>query len=390
MGSCDLKTPLIRVNMDMHMTLTRTSWPWILAAIACFLAPTRAASEEISTSRRSAVVRAVERVQPSVVSIHVVHREPVILQYRDPNLRFFFGPRYAGERDRTSGGSGFIIDGNRIITNAHVLGPRDPVRIEATMTDGRVLSVTASQVDRMLDLAVLEVESEDLPVAHLGNSDDILVGEWAIAIGNPFDLGTTVSIGVISALDRDFQEPQGNYHYRDMIQTDAAINHGNSGGPLVNALGEVIGINSFIYGGGGERGYDFGSIGIGFAIPIGAARQFLDEIEIHGRVRLPWHGIIDLQDLTPRLAKYLELDNTDGALVAQIAVDSPVYMTDLARGDVILAINGETVRSADGAWGILTQMRVSETCTIDIFRSGSRRRVEFIVEERPRAESRWE
>ncbi|MBT3341701.1 MAG: trypsin-like serine protease [Gemmatimonadetes bacterium] len=354
-------------------------------------------SQDISSTRRNAVVRAVERVQPSVVSIHVVHRERVYYEYRDPTYQFLFGPRsplsrrlYGVDQDRISRGSGFVVEGQRILTNAHVLGPKNRISIDIALPDGRVIQATDGSVDHMLDLAVLEVAEEGLPVAPLGDSGDILVGEWAIAIGNPLDLGPTVSIGVISALDRDFEEPQGNYHYRDMIQTDAAINHGNSGGPLVNALGEVIGINSFIIPGGGERGHDFGSIGIGFAIPIDAAQRFLDEIQTHGRVRVPWHGIIDLQNLTSRLAQYLDLDSTDGALIHQIAVDSPAYMADLTRGDVILAINGETVHSSDEARGILTQLRVSETCTIDISRSGKPRLVTFRVEERPRAGSRLE
>ena len=354
-------------------------------------------SQDISSTRRNAVVRAVERVQPSVVSIHVVHRERVYYEYRDPTYQFLFGPRsplsrrlYGVDQDRISRGSGFVVEGQRILTNAHVLGPKNRISIDIALPDGRVIQATDGSVDHMLALAVLEVAEEGLPVAHLGDSGDILVGEWAIAIGNPLDLGPTVSIGVISALDRDFEEPQGNYHYRDMIQTDAAINHGNSGGPLVNALGEVIGINSFIIPGGGERGHDFGSIGIGFAIPIDAAQRFLDEIQTHGRVRVPWHGIIDLQNLTSRLAQYLDLDSTDGALIHQIAVDSPAYMADLTRGDVILAINGETVHSSDEARGILTQLRVSETCTIDISRSGKPRLVTFRVEERPRAGSRLE
>lgn len=351
----------------------------------------------ISATRRNAVVRAVERVQPSVVSIHVVHRERVYYEYQDPLYQYFFGPRsplgrqlYAGEQDRTSSGSGFVVAEGRILTNAHVLGPKRPDRVEIRLPDGRVLRATGGQADNILDLAVLEVAEEGLPVAPVGDSGDILVGEWAIAIGNPLDLGPTVSIGVISALDRDFEEPQGNYYYRDMIQTDAAINSGNSGGPLVNALGEVIGINSFIIPGGGERGYNFGSIGIGFAIPIGAAQRFLDEFQSHGRVRRPWHGIVDLQDLTPRLAQYLDLDSTDGALVAQIAVDSPAYMADLARGDVVLVINGEAVHSADEARGILKQLRVSETCAIELSRSGKKHQVTFQVEERPRTGSRWD
>ena len=340
---------------------------------------------DISDSRRTAVVRAVERVQPAVVSMHVIHREPVLYRrYRDPFLDFFYplSPHsyYRGERDRVSGGSGLIVtaDGH-ILTNAHVIGDKNRLRrVEISLSDGRTFQATSVQADRHTDLAVLQVDASDLPVAPLGRSGDILVGEWAIAIGNPFDLGPTVSIGVVSAVDRDFSEPQGDYYYRDMIQTDASINPGNSGGPLVNADGQVIGINSFIFTG---SEYSLGSIGIGFAIPIDAARRFLEEIRTHGHVREAWTGILQLRDVTAALARYLELPDTEGALVVQIAVDSPAYLADLQRGDVIVAINGEGVHGAKEAKVILEGLPVAKECSLEIIRGGDRQAIAFQLEE---------
>ncbi|MCY3737313.1 MAG: trypsin-like peptidase domain-containing protein [Gemmatimonadaceae bacterium] len=353
--------------------------------IPLLLAAAAAAEDPVTASRRNAVVRAVERVQPSVVSVRVVHREqvrryrhPLELLFRDP-----FGPRYyRGHRDRVLEGSGFIVDSEGfVLTNAHLLGRRGIRKVEVSLPDGRVFQVRSGSRDVALDLAVLEIEGGGLPVAPLARSDHLLVGEWAIAIGNPFDLGPTVSIGVISAVDRDFEEPQGDYYYRDMIQTDAAINPGNSGGPLVNALGEVVGVNSFIYTGGE---YSLGSIGIGFAIPIGNARRFLDEMRVHGEVRRPWHGIVDLQDLTPRWASYLKLDAREGAVVMQVTVDSPAYEADLDRYDVIVGINGEAVGSASEARSVLGGLRVDQTCALEIIRSNEPRTIEFRIRERPK------
>ena len=236
------------------------------------------ASASIGESRRTAVVRAVERVQPSVVSLHVRYRERIqhLYRYRGDPFWNLFSPFY---QDRVSTGSGFVVDDEGyILTNSHVVGdPRQLQKITISLPepDSRTFEARYVASDPNFDLTVLKVDDGNMPVAPLGTSGDILVGEWAIAIGNPFDLGPTVSIGVVSALDRDFSEPQGDYYYRDMIQTDAAINLGNSGGPLVNADGEVIGINSFIYTGGE---YASGSIGIGFAIPIDTATSFLAEI----------------------------------------------------------------------------------------------------------------
>ena len=348
-------------------------------------------SDPITTSRQTAVVRAVEEVRPAVVSVHVTHREQVFYRSRDPFMDFFF-PYYRvipGERNRTSGGSGIITEGGYILTNGHVIGnSRSITKIVVSLSDSRAFAAEYIDHDTSFDLAILKVEEDDLPVAPLGNSDDILVGEWAIAIGNPFDLGPTVSIGVVSAVDRDFQEPKGNYYYRDMIQTDAAINPGNSGGPLVNAAGEVIGINSFIYTGGE---FSVGSIGIGFAIPINAARSFLEEIRRHGQVRRPWTGILSLQNLTPLLAEYLSLSSTDGALIVKIIVDvdSPAYLAGLEEGDVIVAIDGEKVRGADEAVRLLQPFRVDEECTLTVARNGGLENISLRFGERPRSRRRW-
>lgn len=350
-------------------------------------------ADEIASSRRTAVVRAVELAEPSVVSVHVTYRQPVLYRTRDPFMDFFFplSPYnlIPGEQERTSSGSGLIVSkSGYILTNDHVVGMRDnPYTISVSLPDGR--SYEAKYIDTYIsyDLAILKVEAADLPVARLGNSDDILVGEWAVAIGNPFDLGPTVSVGVVSAVNRDFSQLQGNYYYRDMIQTDAPINLGNSGGPLVNALGEVIGINSFIYTG---SEYSIGSIGIGFAVPISTARGFLQEIELHGKVRRPWSGILGLQNLTSAQVKYLDLPSAGGALVVQVAPDSPAKLAGLERGDVIVQIGREKVRSAEEAKSLLQGFRVGQSCELTIFRDGQTRTCHLQVTEMPSARQRWD
>jgi serine protease Do len=372
------------------MTFFRLREVVVTAASVVALWPSGAtATGEIDASRRTALVRAVERVQPAVASVHVTHRERVVYRYHDPFREFLmpFSPYFLRERDRTSGGSGIIVGEGFVLTNDHVIGDRRGLsRIAISLPSGRTVTARYIAGDWASDLAVLRVQETDLPVAPLGDSDDILVGEWAIAIGNPFDLGPTVSIGVVSAVNRDFQQPKGNYYYRDMIQTDAAINPGNSGGALINAAGDVIGINSFIYTG---SEYNIGSIGIGFAIPINAARSFLEEVRLHGQARRPWSGILDLQDLTQRLVEYLDLTTTDGALVAKIAVESPAYVAGLEHGDVIVAINGEKIRSAEEAGGVLRSLRVDEECTLEVVRGGEVRDLRMRIGEQPRSRARY-
>ncbi len=360
----------------------------LLCSLALLVLALNHASASIGESRRTAVVQAVERVQPAVVSLHVRYQKRVYNLYRQRSDPFwhFFSPFYYVPQDqhRMSTGSGLIVDREGyILTNSHVIGDRRQLQqITASLPepDGRTFEARYVGSDFNFDLAVLKVDGGDLPVAPLGTSGDILVGEWAIAIGNPFDLGPTVSVGVVSALDRDFSQPQGDYYYQDMIQTDAAINRGNSGGPLVNADGKVIGINSFIYTG---SEYDSGSIGIGFAIPIDTAASFLAEIRQHGQARRAWTGILAVQDITPDLAEYLQLDSTDGALVVRVARDSPAELAGLESGDVIVAVNDEQIRSADEAIVALRGLRVGEVAALGVTRHNGHYNLDLTLEERP-------
>lgn len=376
--------------LDSLYSLGRKLYYLFILALLSLYSSTDIRADPIGNSRRTAVVEAVERVQPSVVSLHVRYRERVsqLYQFRGDPFWNFFSPFYyvvPQDQNRVSTGSGFVVDNEGyILTNSHVIGdPRSLQRITVSLPqpDGRTFEARYIASDLNFDLAVLKVEEADLPVAPLGNSDDILVGEWAIAVGNPFDLGPTVSIGVVSALERDIPEPQGEYYYRDMIQTDAAINPGNSGGPLANADGEVIGINSFIYTGGE---YTIGSIGIGFAIPINTAQRFLDEIRQHGQVRRSWTGIMALQDITPPLAEYLALDSVNGVLVVKVAIDSPAELAGLETGDVITAIGDENIQDTDEAIDIFRSLRVGEIAILDVVRHNEHYKLELLLEERPR------
>ncbi len=345
-------------------------------------------AEEFTTSRRTAVVRAVEQVQPSVVSIYVTYRERVTRYYRGDPFLHFFSPYVAvpGERERTFGGSGLIVSADGyILTNDHVIRtPQGPYRIAVLLPDDQSFEADYIGSDLAFDLAILKIETTDLPVAPLGNSDDILVGEWAVAIGNPFGLGGTVSAGVISAVNREIPASREDYLYRDMIQTDASINQGNSGGPLVNALGEIIGINSVIYT---ESAQSIGSIGIGFAIPINTAHRFLEEIRQHGKIRMPWIGL-SLQDITRPLAEYLELPTTDGVMVVKVQAESPAYVAGLEKGDVIIEISGEKISNRQEAIAALQGFRVDDQCNLKIVRGGKTQYLPLHFTEQPPAQQR--
>ena len=349
----------------------------------------------ISKSRNTAIVSAVRTAQPAVVNVHVTTQVQRLRPYRlrDPFMEFFSPFHYLipEEMEQPSTGSGIIFNKDGyILTNDHVVGGptqnKRKITISLPEPDNRIIEAEYIASDIGSDLAILKVKAGALPVAPLGDSGDILVGEWVVAIGNPFDLGPTVSIGVVSGLDRDFPQPQGEHYYRDMIQTDAAINPGNSGGPLVNADGQIIGINSFIYTG---SDYNIGSIGIGFAIPINTAKHFLAEVREHGQVRRAWSGIIALQNISQRLAKYLVLESKEGALVARIAAGSPADIAGLESGDVIVAINGERMQSGEDALGVIKSLRVDDECTLSVMRYGKLIELTIQMAEWPRKRQRW-
>ena len=333
-----------------------------------------AANEAISVSRRTTIVSAVERAGPAVVSIVAtfqMQRRGFTRMFDDPFFGHFVVPQlYTREEPNT--GSGVIIDeAGYIVTNAHVvqLGDYTARRIRAVLTDGRSLACTLVGVDIMSDLAVLYVEGEDIPVAALGRSDDIMAGEWAITIGNPLGLAIedaqpAVAVGVVSAVGRDFRREQGSRTvYRDMIQTDATINPGNSGGPLVNALGEVIGINTFILS---ESG---GSEGVGFAIPIDRVRRVADELIQYGGPRRGWTGL-SVIDITEYVAQELNIDDRMGVLVNEIDPESPAARAGIRVMDVIRKINGEAIASYPDAREALYGSLVGDSIELEVEREG--------------------
>ena len=331
---------------------------------------------EISDSRRNAIVVVAETVGPAVVSINVIQKQvlrgssyisPFSGDLFDSFWREFFPPRVY-ERQIQSLGSGVIInEKGYVITNEHVTRGADAIKI--TLTDGREIDATLVGEDPGSDLALLRIEARDLPYALLGDSDDCIIGEWAIAIGNPFgylleDHQPTVTVGVISALHRDIKsKAETGRIYQDMIQTDASINPGNSGGPLVNARGEVIGINTFIFT---ESG---GSLGIGFAIPINRTRKIIRDILEFGIPMDTWLGFM-VQEITPSLAMSLKLPGTDGVLVSDIP--PKLHITDgdevLQIGDVVVSMNGKIVRTLNDWDKYLGQISRDEEVEIWVIR----------------------
>ncbi|MFQ6091806.1 MAG: S1C family serine protease [bacterium] len=354
-------------------------------AVASEALASQSLEEEITSSRRNAIVRAIERVEPAVVSITVTQiiRTRVFPSiFDDPFLRRFF-PEFRREYKRRvySIGSGFIIsqDGS-ILTNEHVI--ENAQEIVVTLTSGKQAKGELVGSDPRLDLAVIKIEEENLPHATLGDSDELIIGEWAIAIGNPFGFvldksKPTVTVGVISAVDRDFESNRGGRIYKDMIQTDAAINLGNSGGPLVNSNGEVIGINTFIFTGGQ---YSEGSIGIGFAIPINKAKKVTEELLSYGRIRDFWTGI-SIQNIDWLMAQSLDLKSTEGAIISQIDPGSPGEEAGLKVGDIIKDVNGEKVKDTDDVIKTFAEGQVGDVYTLIVQRQGKERTVQLRLKE---------
>jgi serine protease Do len=308
------------------------------AVVASAEAQRRVESTALASSRRTAMVDAANRVAPAVVSINVTSRQRVT--ERDP-WDFFFIPRTT-ERVVQSTGTGFVIkpDGV-IITNQHVVAGAQTITV--TLSDGTDLNGTLVGEDPITDIAVVRVPRRDLPVVPIGTSSDLMIGEWVVALGDPyaFLLGNTeptVTAGVVSATNRNILPNQDQPGlYLDMIQTDAAINPGNSGGPLANALGEVVGVNSSIFTGGGGS---VGSIGLGFAIPIERAVRVAEEILRTGRVRRAWTGL----EVAGQGAMQ-DWKRQGGVTVTRVAPGGPAARGGLLQGDVLLEANGRRLRN---------------------------------------------
>ena len=312
---------------------------------------------QASQSRQNALTAATAKISPSVVTVQteVQDQSP-----QDP-FDMFFGR--AQPRTQAGLGTGFVVrkDGV-IVTNAHVVAGANTISV--MLRDGTTYPARTIGTDETNDLAVLKVDAKDLPVAPLGDSDNLLVGEWAIAIGNPygFMLGNSepsVTAGVISGVGRNLvARGEGPSAYFDMIQTDASINPGNSGGPLVNADGEVIGVNSSIYSTSG------GSIGLGFAIPIDRVRRVAEDLLNHGRVRRPWIGVQLEQVRTDNPRDLI----ARGARVAYVAPSSPAEKAGIRAGDVIVRLRNRVVRNRFDWEAALLDLRVGEAVPLVVHR----------------------
>jgi serine protease Do len=335
-------------------------------------------NNELEKSRQNSITNAVQMLSPTVVGINVkqvheyVHRSP-FSGVNDPLFRRLYPELFKDhrvEQESYSLGSGFIISSDGyILTNEHVV--ESAREIEVTMTSGVKAAAEIIGSDPTSDVALLKINMEDLPYARFGDSDKIILGEWAIAIGNPFGLfainsRATVTLGVISALNRDFGELEGRM-YQDMIQTDATINQGNSGGPLSNALGEVIGMNSFIYADKAE-----GSVGISFAIPINRIVHLLGDLKKSKTIdRNFWIGI-RVKELDERLAKELDYDGVSGVIVSYIDRQSPAEKAGLHLGDIILKIGNQPIAiSKDISEAIFDEdYRVGDKMPVQVWREG--------------------
>jgi serine protease Do len=325
-------------------------------------------NQQIDDSRRNAITRTVAKVSPAIVGINVTeirsYRHPFM--FDDPFLRYFFGDRYDRKERVQSLGSGFIISSDGyILTNEHVAG--NALKIIVTMTDGEKYDAKVVGSDVVSDVALLKIEGKNFPYVKLGNSDDIIIGEWAIAFGNPFGLfdindKPTITVGVISNVGLNLKSGDDRRVYRNMIQTDASINSGNSGGPLVNGLGEVIGINTIIYT------PNQGSIGLGFAVPINKIKILIDELKKTGKIdRSFWTGL-SIQSLNQNIAKYYGLSTSEGVIITDVLKRSPGEKAGLKIGDVITEINGSKVTNDGSVFDIIKDARAGDYLKLKIFR----------------------
>jgi Do/DeqQ family serine protease len=318
-----------------------------------------------------AFVEVAKKVQPSVVNVTTEKTITVKPWERygedffkgSPFEDFFrgfgFSPREKGKEYRhkqRSGGSGVIVDKEGyILTNNHVVEGAEKIKIR--LNDGREFTAILKGQDSRTDLAVLHIKAKDLPVAALGDSDKLEVGEWAIAIGSPFGLEHTVTVGVISAKGRS---GLGTGTYEDFIQTDASINPGNSGGPLINIDGEVVGINAMIIQPG---------TGIGFAIPINMAKQILNDLIKQGKVVRPWLGI-SVQDLTSEMAEQFQVKEKEGVLIAQVHQGTGAEKAGLASGDIIKSVDDKPIKNTSELIKEIQKKRVGQKLKLSVVRDG--------------------
>jgi len=311
-----------------------------------------------------------ETVGPAVVNIDTVRMVTTRFpSFKDPIFERFFGREFEEFRrtiPQKGTGSGFIINQEGyILTNEHVVRKADKIKV--TLSDGREFDGEVIGSDVTSDMAIVKIKADHLPTVTLGNSDELRVGEIVIAIGNPYGLQQTVTMGVVSAKGRSIPTGIEGHVYRDFIQTDTAINPGNSGGPLLNIKGGVVGINTAIIP------Y---AQGIGFAIPINMAKRNIDDLINLGKVRRSWLGVY-IQEVTPEIAKQFDLTEAKGVLVGDVIEDSPAEEAGIKRGDIIVKVNDEEVNSPGELQDKIRDIDIGEKANIGIMRDG--KVIRFIV-----------
>lgn len=344
------------------------------AALSAENSNAQSLQQSIANSRETAITRAVKLISDAVVGINVIQMR----EYRrrsifddDPFFRQFFPSIPYRERVKSLG-SGFIIDQQgHVLTNHHVVENAEEIKV--TLTDGTEHFADIIGADDISDIALLRIrDPQNLKPVTFANAGDLMIGEWVIALGNPFGLfdlnaKPTVTVGVISALDQSFGKLD-QHVYKDMIQTDASINQGNSGGPLVNALGQVIGMNTFIFG--GESG---GSIGVSFAIPVDRLLDITEELKKNGRVNRSFSTGIEVDDLSPRVARFLGMNTTNGVIITNIHKGSAGARAGLKVYDVILEVENKKVGNSKEIFRIFEDLdvRSGDALVLKIFRKNS-------------------
>src|SRR5437899_10277839 len=336
----------------------------------------------VSTSRVASYGDAVQRARPSVVNVSTskevrTPRHPLL---NDPVFRRFFGDQLPDEAQRASSlGSGVIVSASGyVLTNNHVVEAAD--EIEVALTDGKRLLAKVVGNDPETDLAVLRLDAENLPAISFGSSDALRVGDVVLAIGNPFGVGQTVTSGIVSALGRT---GLGINTFENFIQTDAAINPGNSGGALVDAAGNLIGINTAIFSRSG------GSMGIGFAIPVSTAKMVLEQIVKSGSVTRGWIGV-EVQEITPPVAESFKLGGTRGALIAGVLRGGPADKAGVKPGDVLLEVQGKPVADPAAMLNLIAALAPGSAATMKVKRQGQDMDASVTVGRRPKPQARPE
>ncbi len=331
-------------------------------------------NDEITNSRENIITNTVQKVSPAIVGINVIeirqYRDPFSSFFDDPFFRQFFGNRGNSSQKVQGLGSGYIIspDGY-IVTNDHVAG--NATEITITMTDGSHHEAKIIGSDPVSDICLLKIDGDNLPYVELGNSSDIIIGEWVIALGNPFGLfelndKPTVTVGVISATGMNL-EPINDRYYLNMIQTDAAINGGNSGGALVNSIGQVIGMNTLIYTAGGAQG----NIGLGFAIPIDKVKRIVTELKTNGKIDRDFQIGMSIQSIDAGIMRYYDLKSNKGVIITKVLANTPAENAGLKSGDIITEIDGYKISNEQTIFGVFQEFRAGQQIEVKIIRDNS-------------------